>query len=95
MSTEIVTLFFNVLLDLETFGKDTFELMQIHIDKLKKDRQEVTQAFTFIQDCDTIYQQIREKVHQRLLEKPTMTQVVHNELGYNRRSQFLYNHLEE
>jgi len=61
-----------MLLDLETFGKDNFELMQIHIDKLKKDREEVTQAFTFIQDCEIIYQQIREKVHQRLLEKPTI-----------------------
>lgn len=45
-----------MLLDLETFDKNTFELMQIHIEKLKKDREEVTQAFTFIQDCEIIYQ---------------------------------------
>lgn len=42
MSTGIVRRFVITVLDLDTFGKDTFELMQMHIDKLKKDREEVT-----------------------------------------------------
>ncbi len=55
-------------LDLAEFNSETYEILQIHIDKMKKQREPITMAFAYVQDSERYFMSVKEKMMQLLIE---------------------------
>lgn len=52
----------SIVLDLSDFNKTNYDEIDEHIEKLKSQKEEITEAFAYIQDCDRLFTQIKEKL---------------------------------
>jgi hypothetical protein len=62
-------------LDLTNFNKDTFEILQVHMDKMKSQREPLTLSFAFVQDQERIYHAVRERLLSRIPQQSITPQL--------------------
>ncbi len=82
-------------LDLNEFDKEKYEALEEHIDRLKSQKQEISEAFAFIQDCDRIYVSIKEKLLINKLSYPNPTAIIAKQMNIYERSELLLSDIEK
>lgn len=81
--------------DLNDFNGEQFDIMQLQIEKLKGSKEQVIEAFGFVQDCEMIFHCLQEKMLTRLQQKPTPQTLVSTHLGLIKRSPLILNKIEQ
>lgn len=81
-------------LDLNEFNSESFDIMQLQIEKLKGNREQVIEAFAFVQDCEMIFHTLQEKMLIRLQQKPSPSTIIATHLGLVKRPLLVLNRIE-
>eukprot|EP00347_Sterkiella_histriomuscorum_P004033 403362001 len=77
------------------FNKVSYDEIDTHISTLKSQRQELTESFAFIQDCDKIYTQIKEKLLLDKLNYPNPHTIIARQMNIFERNELLLSDIEK
>ncbi|CDW91812.1 UNKNOWN [Stylonychia lemnae] len=81
--------------NLKDFNKQSYEEIEIHSKKLIDQKDEITECFAFVQDCDRIYQTLKEKLLQNKLSFPNPNTIIARQMNIFERSELLLSDIEK